>query len=77
MTRLKTSLVTVRIETEFVFQFHKHLSDLRPSAVRHGRQRGVYVAILQEALENPLQVPAKGLRQIVRANWLDEHESAV
>ena len=77
MTWLKILLLTLRIEAELVLQFHKHLSDLRPSAVRHGGQRGVYVAILQEALENPLQVPAKGLRQIVRANWLDEHESAV
>ncbi len=77
MTWPKTLLVTLRIETEFVLQFHKPLSDLRPSAVRHGRQRGVYVAILQEARENPLQVSAKGLRQIVRAEWLDEHEGAV
>ena len=45
-TWLKTLLVTLRIETEFVLQFHKPLSDLRPSAVRHGGQRGVYVAIL-------------------------------
>ena len=77
MTWLKPLLVTMRIGTEFVLQFHKPLSDLRPSAVRHGGQRGVYVAVLQEAIENPLQVRAKGLRQIVRLNRLDKHESAM